>query len=159
MVVGMVTVVVNSIYLPQFARTYARLDPRGIRKALRNSVLLTVGGAGLPVLVMAVLPAQVLMLFGRDFTAAALPLQILAGCYFLSLLFGPTDEVLLMFGSTAVLRNIGVLVLAGELILIVLWIPSGLGVAAAWITGGSLFVRRLLTWIWVKKAIHGMERA
>ena len=156
MVIGMVNVVINSVYLPSFSAAHAAGDVRRIRRALRTTALFMVAGTAPFVAAIFVAPHMVLKIFGAGFESGAGPLMILTAASFVSMFFGPADEVLLMFGDTRSLRRITYAVLAVEALAAIALIPSYPLTGAAVITGIALVARRVGSWIIVQTHVRKM---
>lgn len=157
MLLSLVNVVVNSVYLPVFSTAHAVRDPKTLRRTYRVSTAIMVAGTAPLGLIVFAMPQTVLGIFGAGFETGAVALQVLVVGYVVSMLFGPADEMMLMFGDTRELRTIAFVVLGAEAILAVLLIPPGQAVAAAAITGGAFVARRLLAAWCVRRTIARLD--
>jgi O-antigen/teichoic acid export membrane protein len=105
---ALVSLGVNGVVAPQFARRAAERDVASLRRLARDACLMT-AGAGLPVLLVALLaPRWMLGWFGTEFTQGAVVLQLVVLGRYVSLVSAPLGHLFQMAGWARTERNLSV---------------------------------------------------
>lgn len=150
--VPFVSAAASQTLAPRIARLWQEGDKKLLQRMLTGAAR-RVFIATLPLAAVFMIGADWLLgtLFGAEYTAAAIPLQILAGARLLSVVFGTARTLLNMAGQekrSLIALSIAV---AANLILNAVLIPVFGIIGAAIATGFSLVFSRILLWFWGRR--------
>lgn len=123
----------NNVIAPKFAELYARGDIDSLHKVARHSALLNTLLAIPFFLILVFFGAELLALFGKEFTRGAGMLAVLAVGQLVNLATGSVGNLLLMTGHEGVFRNLTIACSVLVVLCSVILIPSlgGMGAALA----------------------------
>lgn len=100
---------INSIALPRFAEAWTSGDRSALRQTARATARM-IFLSSMPIfLVLGSFPAQLLSVFGKDFSGHEVPLYLLLAGQLVVVLVGLPSQLLNMTGRQAALRNISIL--------------------------------------------------
>ena len=106
MLSSFILVAVNSITAPKFAALYESGDIIGLGKLAKHSTRFMMLSAGPVLLLFIATPGFVMGIYGREFTAGAIPLTIISIGQLFNVATGSVGQILTMAGKQIVLRNI-----------------------------------------------------
>ena len=158
MQLGIVLVVFGGIMAPRFAALHASGDRAGLEAlSSRTAGLMSLVALPAGILFFA-WPGMVGVIFGAEFAAGGIILQILAVGQLFNLLSGPAGYVLVMSGHQSSMRNILICTLLVTLPLIGLLAQSHGAIGAAWaVSGGLILQNSLALWaVYRKLGIIGL---
>ncbi len=99
---------INSIALPRFAEAWSSGDRQALRQTTRSAARM-IFLSSLPIfLILAIFPATLLSVFGKDFAGHEFPLYLLLAGQFIVVVVGLPSQLLNMTGRQAALRNISI---------------------------------------------------
>lgn len=127
--------VIDIYYAPRMAAAHARGDRDALRTILRATIIASLSAATPVVMVLLLVPGELLALFGAEYPAASLVLQVLAAGYFVSAATGSVGHALLMTGHEAEFARItgltAIATLAGHAVVTPLFGMVGAAIVAA----------------------------
>lgn len=110
MLIGIVSVAVNFVVSPLFAKAKAANDEKSLQTASLKGVQVSFGLATPVLIFILTFPGVLLKLFGDSYIEGENLLRILALCQFINIVTGPTAALLTMTGFEKDLKNILVVV-------------------------------------------------
>jgi len=135
MLTGFVLIAVNNVIGPKFAALHGRGDTNGLARLAVQSARLTLLAAAPILLAFALMPTQILGMFGKDFQGGELILLILVLGQLMNVASGSVGQLLVMTGNGKLLRNVifgsTLLNIALTITLVQRWGPAGAAVASA----------------------------
>lgn len=148
-----ILIAVNSVTAPRFAALFAQGDHKALERLAQRSTVRMVLAASPIILLLLLLPAWVLQLFGSDFVWGSPLLRVLALGQMVNVSTGSVGYLLMMTGHERLMRNTIVLSaflnLLGNLVLVPVY--GGMGAAVS--TAFSLAFMNLLSFVLVNKKL------
>jgi O-antigen/teichoic acid export membrane protein len=148
--VAFALVAINSVVAPQFASLHSSGRHSELEALARRSSFWTLAVASPLILIFLIFPAEILGLFGEQFTAGAWSLRLLALAQLVNVSTGQLTSLLIMTGHEKLMRNnmifSAALNIAGNLVLV----PRFGALGAAISTAVSISAMKLIAW-WIAR--------
>ncbi|MDF1826289.1 MAG: lipopolysaccharide biosynthesis protein [Verrucomicrobiales bacterium] len=135
---------VHSLVMPEMSRAAHVVDGSLLGRIYRTAILKGLMVLGIPVLVLLTFAEPVMEIFGEGFGEGAIFLRVFMGFAFVSLLLGPTHQLLLMVGHTRRMAFYSFLHFLFTGTLSVLLVPPFGAVAFVYVIGFGIIMEKIL---------------